>query len=123
MITRVLAIAAVLLLGGCSDGFVKKFQVGSANFRSVIAEVNANIAAVAPDVAEGCGELQNIAMLAAPLVATQGDKAVQIFNAADAGITAYCQTIPVDINSTANAVARAVSAGWSAYNAIKPVAK
>lgn len=118
----ILAITLALALGGCTSDWLKKFQAGSANFRAVVAEVNADIAAVAPIVAADCADLQKMAMLIAPFIPNSG-KAQQYFGAANGAITAYCQNIPTDINSTASAVLAAVRAAQTGYDQVAAGAK
>lgn len=108
-------LSAGVLLAGCSTTQLQKFQTFSTNYQATVATINADIAATAPLVAKGCGDLQTAAMLLAPLV-PKNAKAPQYFAAANAALNAYCQTIPTDINSTASAVAKAVVAAQQGYN-------
>lgn len=107
---------ASLSLGACSTTQLEKLNTASANFQAAVATINADIAAVAPLVAKSCGDLQTAAMLLKPLVPTKA-KAPQYFAAANAALTAYCQVVPTDINSTAKAVAAAVVAANAGYKA------
>lgn len=104
-----------MALGGCSTTQLAEFQKASANYQATVATINANIAATAPLIAKGCGDLQTAAMLLAPLVSTKA-KAPQYFAAANSALNAYCQVTPTDIQSTAKAVAAAVVAAQQGYN-------
>lgn len=114
---RTIALVVALGLGGCSSDSLTKFNTFQTNFNTVVAGINADIAKVAPIVAADCADLQKFAMLIAPFVPTSG-KAPEYFSAANAGLNAYCQTIPTDINSTASAVFKAVQAAQAGYNAV-----
>ena len=113
---RIIAICLALALGGCS-GFMTKFTAFQTNFGVVIAGINADIAAVAPIVAKDCGDLQTAAMLIAPYVPNSGN-AQKYFAAANGALTAYCQVVPTDIASTANAVFSAVKAAQAGYDSV-----
>lgn len=102
------------LLGGCTTTQLQKIQTAAANYQAAVASINASIAATAPLVAKGCGDLQTVAMLIAPLVPTNA-KAPKYFSAANGALNAYCQTIPTDINGTAKQVAAAVAAARDGY--------
>lgn len=119
---RKIAIVLALTLSGCSAAQVQKFQTASTNFQTVVASINADIAAVAPLVAADCADLQKWAMLLAPLVPQNG-KAPQYFSAANAALNAYCQKIPTDIASTASAVFAAVTAAQQGYDSVSTGAK
>lgn len=112
------AIAFALALGGCTAGTVAKIQSWSANYQASVVAINADIAASAPLVAKGCGDLQTVAMLIGPYVPNSG-KAQQYFSAANGALTSYCTSIPTDINSTAAAVARAYAGARAGYDQVK----
>lgn len=102
-------------LGSCSTTQIEKFKTASANYQAAVTAINADIAATAPLVAKGCGDLQTVAMLMAPLVPTKA-KVPQYFAAANAALNSYCQAVPNDINGTAAAVFAAVKAAQAGYN-------
>lgn len=112
--TLVLALA----LGACTSTQVTKIQDASANFQKSVAAINAGIAAVAPNVARGCADVQKYAMLIIPFIPKNG-KAEQYVDAANGAINAYCQNIPTDIQTTAQAVAAAAVAARNGYNQVK----
>lgn len=103
-----------IALGGCSTTAVQKFQNFSTNYQATVTAINANIAATAPLIAKGCGDLQTAAMLLAPFL-PKNAKAPQYFSAANAALNAYCTVIPTDIAGTAKAVAAAVAAAQNGY--------
>lgn len=109
------ALSGAVFMAGCSTTQLQKLQTFSTNYQAAVVAINADIAASAPLVAKGCGDLQTAAMLLAPLVPTNA-KAPQYFAAANAALTAYCQAIPTDINSTVVAVTKAVQAAQTGYN-------
>lgn len=114
---RILLLPVLLLtvsLGACSTTQLQKIQQLSANYQEAVVSINSAIAASAPLVAKGCGDLQTFAMLIAPFLPTNA-KAPQYFSAANGALNAYCQAIPTDINSTAAAVAAAVAAARNGY--------
>jgi len=116
---RSLAILSVtLLLGACTTGQLTSLQTASTNFQNAVAAINADIAAVSPAIARGCGDLQTAATLLQPLVPTKA-KAPQYFAAANAALNAYCQAVPsqTSIQATASAIAKAVVAAQAGYNA------
>lgn len=113
---NVLVVVSVgALLAGCTTTSLQKFQTFSTNYQAAVVAINADIAATAPLVAKGCGDLQTVAMLLAPLV-PKNAKAPQYFAAANAALNSYCQKIPTDIQSTASAVLAAVTAAQQGYN-------
>lgn len=114
---RIIALVIALGLGGCSSDSLTKFTQFQTNFNTVVAGINADIAKVAPIVAADCADLQKFAMLIAPFVPNNG-KAPQYFSAANAALNSYCQQVPVDINSTASAVFKAVQAAQAGYDAV-----
>src|SRR5262249_2121427 len=95
-----------------------KIQSFSANYQAAVASINADIAATAPVVAQGCADLQKWAMLIGPFVSNNG-KAQQYFGAANGAITGYCQAVPTDINGTPATVARAASQAQAGYYQVK----
>lgn len=115
---RFAPVLLALLLAGCSTAQVQKIQQASANYQAAVVAINADIAATAPLVAKGCADLQKWAMLIAPFIPNSG-KAQQYFGAANGALTGYCQAIPTDINSTAAAVASAVTQAQAGYNQVK----
>ena len=114
-LNTIFIIAAGIYLSACSTTQIDKFNQASANYRAVVLSINMNIQATAPLVARACGDLQSAAFLLAPLV-PKNAKAPQYFAAANAALNAYCQTIPLDIASTAKAVASAVTAAKQGYD-------
>lgn len=114
----ILAVAASVLLAGCTSNMVAKIQTASANYQAVVVSINADIAASAPLVAKGCGDLQTVAMLIAPYIPTSG-KAQQYFGLANGALTGYCQNIPTDEKSTIAAIAAAYSQAKDGYNQVK----
>jgi len=107
-----------LSLGGCSTAAVDWITSGSANFQASVQAINSDIAAVAPVVAKNCGNLQTIAGLLAQLTISS-QKAAPAFAAANASIVTWCQNVPTDIASTAQATAAAVVSAQAAYKAAK----
>lgn len=107
----------ILLLGtslsGCANS-VQKIQTFSANYQAAIVAINADIAATAPLIAKGCGDLQSFAMLIAPFIPNNA-KAPQYFAAANGALDAYCTAIPMNISGTAKAVTDAVIAARNGY--------
>jgi protein tyrosine phosphatase (PTP) superfamily phosphohydrolase (DUF442 family) len=61
--------AIALTFGGCSN-FVNSVHQFSTGYQTVVADVNADIAATAPDVAVACANLQTAGMLVAHFVPT-----------------------------------------------------
>lgn len=112
-LTLIVAVASVGLVG-CTTTQLEKLQQYSANYQAAVASINASIAASAPLVAKGCGDLQTLTMLIAPLIPTNA-KAPQYFSAANGALTAYCQAIPNDVNGTAAALAKAIAAARNGY--------
>jgi len=113
LIVGIIAITS-LGLAGCSTTQLEKLQTYAANYQAAVISINASIAASAPLVAKGCGDLQTLTMLIAPLV-PQNAKAPQYFSAANGALNAYCQAIPNDVNGTAAAIAKAIAAARSGY--------
>lgn len=107
-----LASMLCFLAAACTTVQVEKFQKASANYQAVVSSINASIAATAPTVAKACGDLQTAAMLLAPFFQTRYKVD---FDSANAGLVAFCQVIPTDIQSTAAAVVREVTAARRAY--------
>ncbi len=113
----VLAIVAAVSLGGCAS-FATKVHQFSANYQTVVADINADIAATAPDVAVACSNLQAAGMLVAPFVPSS-TKAQAAFAAANAAITSYCQQIPTNIPQVLAQVQAAVVSARAAYAKVK----
>jgi hypothetical protein len=126
-VKKIIAIAAALLLaasaGGCAS-FANNVHTFSTSYQSVVADINADIAATAPDVAVACGNLQTAAVLIAPFIpqASLGQKsalAQAAFQAANAGIVTYCQQVPTNITQVLAQVQSAVAAARKAYNTVR----
>jgi len=114
---HVLALSVMALsLGGCA-GFANNVHQFSSGYQSVVADVNADIAATAPDVAIACANLQTAGMLVAPFVSTS-NKAQATLAAVNAGIATYCQSIPTNIPGVLAQVTAAVKAAQAAYKQI-----
>lgn len=113
-----------LSLAGCA-GFANSVHSFSSSYQSVIADVNADIAATAPDVAIACANLQTAGVLVAPYInPSAGAKSAQaaaILAGVNAGIAAYCQAIPTNIPQVLAQVKAAIGAAQSAYNQIKNI--
>jgi hypothetical protein len=112
-----------LSVSGCAN-FATNVHAFSTNYQSVVADVNADIAATAPDVAIACGNLQTAAVLIAPFLpaASAGSKsqlAQAAFGAANAAIIAYCQSVPTNIAQVLAQAQAAASAAKAAYTQIK----
>lgn len=107
-----------LALAGCSSSSVEKIKTATDNFNTNVAAVNGSIAAVSPQVATYCADLQKWAMLIAPFVPDSG-KAQQYFGAANGALNGYCANVPTDIKSTATAVAAAVVKAKAGYDQVK----
>lgn len=101
-------------LAGCSTTQLEKLQLYATNYQAAVSSINASIAASSPLVAKGCGDLQTLAMLIAPLIPKDA-KAPQYFSAANGALNAYCQSIPSDVSGTASAIAKAVLAAKNGY--------
>jgi hypothetical protein len=112
------ALAASLSLGACTTGAVNFLATGSSNFQQSVAYINQDLAVVAPVVAQRCESLQTIAGLLATLTASS-KSAGPGFAAANASIVSWCQAVPIDINGTAVATAKAVLAAQQAYKTAK----
>ena len=114
----ILAALAVtsLSLGGCAS-FANNVHQFSSGYQSVVADINADIAATAPDVAVACANLQAAGMLVAPFVPTS-TKAQATLAAVNAGIATYCQSIPTNIPGVLAQVTAAVKAAQAAYKQI-----
>lgn len=110
-------VAACALLAGCAN-FTTKVHQFSANYQTVVADINADIAATAPDVAVACSNLQAAGMLVAPFV-PNSTKAQAAFAAANAAITSYCQQIPTNIPQVLAQVQAAVVSARTAYAKVK----
>lgn len=110
-----------LSLCGCAQ-LTTNLHNWSLNFQSGVADINADIAAVAPDVALGCRDLQSVATLILPYVqaavATQG-KASQYLSAANGALQGYCLAVPTDIASTVTALKNAYQQAEAGYAAVK----
>jgi hypothetical protein len=117
LITLAAAGALALSLGACST-FVNNVHQFSTQYQTVIGDINADIAATAPDVAVACGNLQTAGMLVAPFVPTS-QQAQAAFAAVNAGISAYCQSIPTNIPQVLTQVQAAVASAKAAYTKIK----
>ena len=114
---HVLALSVMALsLGGCA-GFANNVHQFSSGYQSVVADINADIAATAPDVAIACANLQTAGMLVAPFVPTS-NKAQATLAAVNAGIATCCQSIPTDIPGVLAQVTAAVRAAQAAYKQI-----
>jgi len=111
--------ACALGLGGCAN-FANGVHQFSTGYQSVVADINAGIAATAPDVAVACANLQTAGMLVAPFVPTN-TKAQATLAAVNTGIATYCQTIPTNIPSVLAQVTAAVKAAQTAYTKISKV--
>jgi hypothetical protein len=111
------AMALALSLGACAN-VVNSVHQFSTNYQTVVADINADIAATAPDVAVACANLQTAAMLIQPFLPSSTN-AQAAFSAANAGITAYCQTVPTNIPQVLAQVKSAITAAQAAYNSIK----
>lgn len=109
--------ACALALSGCAN-FANNVHQFSTGYQSVVADINADIAATAPDVAVACANLQTAGMLVTPFVPSS-PKAQATLAGVNAGITAYCQTIPTNITQVLAQVTTAVKAAQVAYNQIK----
>src|SRR5580700_6169525 len=96
---KILAMLCVmaLTLGGCSN-FVNGVHQFSTGYQTVVADINADIAATAPDVVVACANLHTAGILVAPFVPTN-TKAQATLAAVNTGIATYCQTIPTNIPS------------------------
>jgi hypothetical protein len=103
-------------LGGCAN-FANNVHQFSTGYQSVVADINADIAATAPDVAVACANLQTAGMLVAPFVPAN-TKAQATLAAVNTGIATYCQAIPTNIPSVLAQVTAAVKAAQVAYNQI-----
>lgn len=114
----VIVAAAALSLAACSSSSVQKIKTATDNFNTNVAAVNGSIAAVAPQVASYCADLQKWAMLIAPFVPDSG-KAQQYFGAANGALVGYCAQVPTDIASTAVAVANAAKSAKAGYDQVK----
>ena len=110
------ALGACVALGGCSN-VVNSVHQFSTGYQSVVADINADIAATAPDVAVACANLQTAGMLVAPFVPTSA-KAQATLAAVNTGIATYCQSIPTNIPTVLVQVTAAVKAAQAAYNQI-----
>ena len=108
--------ACALALAGCAN-FANNVHQFSTGYQSVVADINADIAATAPDVAVACANLQTAGMLVAPFVPTN-TKAQATLAAVNTGIATYCQAIPTNIPSVLAQVTAAVKAAQVAYNQI-----
>ena len=73
-------------LGGCAN-FANNVHQFSTGYQSVVADINADIAATAPDVAVACANLQTAGMLVAPFVPAN-TKAQATLAAVNTGIVA-----------------------------------
>ena len=115
---HILALSAVmaLSLGGCAS-FANNVHQFSSGYQSVVADINADIAATAPDIAIACVNLQTAGMLVAPFVPTSS-KAQATLAAVNAGIATYCQSIPTNIPGVLAQVTAAVKAAQVAYKQI-----
>jgi hypothetical protein len=111
------AMALALSLGACA-GFVNSVHQFSTNYQTVVNDINADIAATAPDVAVACANLQTAGMLIAPFVPSS-QNAQATLAAVNAGIAAYCQAIPTNIPQVLAQVQAAVAAAKAAYDKIK----
>src|ERR1035437_8134970 len=111
-------ILLALALGGCTSNMVAKIQTASANYQAVVVSINADIAASAPLVAKGCGDLQTVAMLIAPYLPTSG-KASQYLGAANGALQGYCTLIPTDLKSTLAAVTATYARARAGYDQVK----
>ena len=109
--------AMALGLGGCSS-VVNSVHQFSNGYQSVVADINADIAATSPDVAVACANLQTAGMLVAPFV-PKSSKAQATLAAVNTGIATYCQTIPTSIPTVLAQITAAVRAAQVAYNQIK----
>src|SRR5215470_4481456 len=108
--------ALAFALSGCAN-FATNVHQFSASYQSVVADINADIAATAPDVAIACANLQTAGMLVAPFVSTS-NKAQATLAAVNAGIATYCQSIPTNIPGVLAQVTAAVKAAQAAYKQI-----
>src|SRR5215470_16585671 len=108
--------AFALTLSGCAN-FANNVHQFSSGYQSVVADINADIAATAPDVAVGCANLQTAGMLVAPFVPAS-TKAQATLAAVNAGIATYCQSIPTNIPGVLAQVTAAVKAAQAAYRQI-----
>lgn len=115
-LTAVLAIG--VMAAGCTTSQVQKIQSASANFQASVASINADIAAIAPNVYTACADIQKYAGLIIPFIPTNG-KAPQYVAAANGAINAYCQNVPTDIQTAAVATAAAAKAALNGYNQVK----
>ena len=116
------AILLALSLAGCQN-FTNAVTQFSANYQTVVNSVNADIAATAPDVAIACANLQTAGVLVAPYINSgagpKSAKAAGVLAEVNAGISAYCQAIPTNIQQVIAQVQAAVAAATTAYNQIK----
>lgn len=118
--SRIIAIVLALALGGCAQ-FATSLHNWSLNFQSGVADINADIAAIAPDVALGCRDLQAIANLILPYAETalaNAGKAPQYLSAANGALRGYCTAIPTDIPSTIAALSNAYKQAAAGYSAV-----
>ena len=115
---RKLLLILPVFLAGCTATQLTSLQSGSVNFQASVAAINGDIAAVAPVVAKNCGALQTIAGLLAQLTSSSA-KAGPGFAAANASIVTWCQNVPTDVASAAQATAASVLAAQKAYQVAK----
>lgn len=120
---RLFAIALLVSLGGCATatcgGSSCVSSTSSNSLASSISSVNADIAALAPDVAVACMALQTAAMLVQPYIANGNSTATASFTAANTAINTYCQAPPTNIAQTVTQLNAAVTAANAAYSNIK----
>lgn len=113
---KTIAIALSFALAGCSTTQLQKFTTASQNFRAAVAEVNADIQAVSPILAQDCSDLIQIVNLIGPLV-PNSPKVKTAFATGNAALTAYCSAIPTNIQTAITATAQTVAAAQAAYKA------
>jgi hypothetical protein len=123
VVSIIAALALAACAGGCA-GFAGQVHTFSTNYQAIVADVNADIAATAPDVAVACGNLQTAAVLIAPFLpqASAGPrslKAQAAFQAANSAIITYCQAIPTNITQVLAQAQAAASAAKTAYQKVK----
>lgn len=115
-----LSLLAFLLLGACSTAQTTAFQTGLTNFTSNIVAVNAAIASVDAQLYQNCNSIQAVGQALLGLAgATNSPAAVSGVQAANAGISAWCQAPPVDLASAVTTTASIVTAVKNSLAAAK----
>jgi hypothetical protein len=115
---RLLPIAVIVALTGCSTAQQAAFQNGVATFNNDVALIDSSIAAVSATLANNCAQLAATGQALAGLIGT-GTAAGAGLTGVDAAIVSYCQAHPTNIATAVSATASAIQAGKAAQAAAK----